>query len=76
MQNVHGMVEGQPGMFDSETYIEEDVKYKEGCPCRTRTCPQHGFCRECVLHHKEVSAHLAEMGLPPESVMCQRLQGR
>jgi hypothetical protein len=30
------------------------------CPCTTRTCPQHGFCKYCVAHHREINDRIAK----------------
>lgn len=54
-----GMDPNAPGLEIMETLIEEDLRYNPECPCRARTCPQHGFCKYCVEHHKQVLAVLA-----------------
>ena len=58
----HGMRPDVPGLEVTETLIEEDLRYNPECPCQTRTCPQHGFCKYCVEHH----ANFAKMPPPPE----------
>ena len=58
MLREFGLSETEPGLEITETFIEEDLRYNPECPCPTRTCPQHGFCKICVQHHRE----LAEMG--------------
>ena len=58
MLKEFGLSETEPGLEITETFIEEDLRYNPECPCPTRTCPQHGFCKLCVRHHRE----LAEMG--------------
>lgn len=65
-----------PGMEHSETYVEEELKYNPKCPCRTRTCPQHGFCSLCMKHHEWVKMKMAEHGLKGDSAVCMRLRGR
>ncbi len=54
MLKEFGLSETEPGLEITETYIEEDLRYNPECPCPTRTCPQHGFCKICVRHHREL----------------------
>lgn len=76
MLKEYGPVEGIPGMESSETYIEEETKYNPNCPCGTRTCPQHGFCKECIAHHEWVKKKMASHGLKGDSPVCMRLRGK
>lgn len=55
MLKEFGLSETEPGLEITETYIEEDLRYNPECPCPTRTCPQHGFCKICVQHHRELA---------------------
>lgn len=54
MLKEFGLSPTEPGLEITETYIEEDLHYNPECPCPTRTCPQHGFCKICVQHHREL----------------------
>ncbi len=57
-----------PGLEISETIIEEDLRYNPNCPCRTRTCPQHGFCKYCIQHHSDLGKLLKDMPHPHEEL--------
>ena len=63
MQIEYGLIPEEPGMEESYTIIPEEFKMNPNCPCPTRTCPNHGFCRYCVPHHEKINRRLVEMGL-------------
>lgn len=54
MLKEFGLSATEPGLEITETFIEEELRYNPECPCPTRTCPQHGFCKICVQHHREL----------------------
>ena len=56
-----GMDPNIPGLEIVETLIEEDVRHNPNCPCKTRTCPQHGFCKYCIQHHCELAEMMTRM---------------
>ncbi|MCC8142384.1 MAG: hypothetical protein LIO56_07660 [Lachnospiraceae bacterium] len=58
-----GMDEQIPGLELTETVIEEDLRFNPNCPCPTRTCSQHGFCKACIVHHKGLR-ELIKDGVP------------
>ncbi len=62
----HGMSPDVPGLEITETLIEEDLRYNPECPCKTRTCPQHGFCKYCLQHHADIARRM-----PPHPHMSQ-----
>lgn len=66
MLKEYGMDPNIPGLEVTETLIEEDLRYNPNCPCKTRTCPQHGFCKYCVQHHAELAELLKNIPHPPE----------
>lgn len=51
----YGLSPEIPGMEISETFIEEDLRYNPECPCLARSCPQHGFCKYCLQHHRALN---------------------
>ncbi len=63
MRIEYGVIPDEPGMEESYTIIPEELKYNPYCPCPTRTCPNHGFCKYCVPHHVDVNKMLVEKGL-------------
>ena len=60
-----GLDPTRPGMELCETLIDEDLKYNPNCPCKTRPCPQHGFCKVCTRHH-------ASHGIDADGPGCHR----
>ena len=36
--------------------IPEDQRMNPECPCRTRGCEYHGFCKLCVAKHQRPAA--------------------
>ena len=63
MQIEYGLLKDEPGMEESYTIIPEDMKMNPYCPCPTRTCPNHGFCKYCVPHHQKIYRRLEEAGM-------------
>lgn len=72
MQIEHGLIPEKPGMEESYTIIPDDMRMCPTCPCPTRTCPNHGFCRYCQAHHAHIDMMLAERGIGPEGPYCKR----
>ncbi|MCL1887822.1 MAG: hypothetical protein FWF96_02995 [Kiritimatiellaeota bacterium] len=31
---------------------EEEPKRNPNCPCKAKSCPRHGICKECQAFHK------------------------
>ena len=63
MQIEYGLLKKEPGMEESYTIIPEDLRMNPNCPCPTRTCPNHGFCKYCIPHHEKINRHLKEIGM-------------
>lgn len=72
MQIEHGLIPEKPGMEESYAIIPDMARMNPRCPCLTRTCPNHGFCRYCKRHHEHIDRLLAESGKPPEGPYCKR----
>ena len=72
MQIEHGFIPGEPGMEEAYTIIGETMRMNPDCPCPTRACPNHGFCKYCVIHHKQLDQRLIENGREPHGVVCKR----
>jgi len=63
MQIEYGLLKDEPGMEESYTIIPEDFKMNPNCPCPTRTCPNHGFCKYCIPHHQKINRRLEAAGM-------------
>lgn len=48
----------------------EDQRLNPECPCRTRGCQYHGFCKSCVEKHRR----LREAGLSDHGSVCERIR--
>jgi len=72
MQIERGKIPECPGMEVSYTIIPEDMRMNPKCPCPTRTCPNHGFCKYCFKHHERIDRLRAEHGVGPEGPYCRR----
>ncbi len=64
-----------PGMENSATIIPDNFRMNPECPCPTRTCPQHGFCKYCKMHHDSIIRMLAAKGIKAHTVFCKRKEG-
>ena len=62
-----GMDPNVPGLEITENFVEEDLRYNPNCPCRTRSCSQHGFCKLCTQHHRELAALFERLGETEEA---------
>lgn len=64
----HGLLPGktlcpdEPGMENSSSIIPDDMRMNPNCPCHSRTCPLHGYCKYCIQHHAELSRELTAIG--------------
>ena len=72
MQIEYGLLREEPGMEESYTIIPEDLKMNPNCPCPTRSCPNHGFCKYCIPHHEKINRMLAEKGIEGHLQFCRR----
>jgi len=72
MQIEYWLLPDEPGMEEAYTIVGEEMKMSPDCPCPTRACPNHGFCKYCILHHKKIDQILAEIGKQPHGVVCKR----
>ena len=50
--------------------IPEDQRMNPECPCRTRGCEYHGFCKLCVAKHQR----LIDAGVSNHGSICQRIK--
>lgn len=66
----YGLIPEEPGMEEVYTIIPEDLKFRPTCPCLTRTCPNHGFCKYCKEHHAKLDRKAAAAGRPPHGPYC------
>lgn len=70
----YGLIEEEPGMEEVYSIIPEDLKMNPKCPCTTRTCPNHGFCKYCVEHHRAITVRLTAMGMKSDPPFCNRFE--
>ena len=55
---------------EEKIVMSEDYPINAECPCRTRGCHYHGFCKACVEKHQR----LIEAGLSDHGSVCQRIK--
>lgn len=72
MQIDYGVYPEEPGMEEVYTIIPDDMKMNPDCGCPARTCPNHGFCRYCVAHHRRLNKKICELGLKGHPQFCGR----
>ena len=72
MRIEYGLIPEEPGMEEVYTIIPEDMKFCPTCPCPTRTCPNHGFCKYCKKHHAELARKDKAVGRPVHLQYCAR----
>ena len=51
---------GQKYSNENRKIYSEEQRYNPNCPCRTRGCDYHGFCKQCVEKHRNMMK-----GAPP-----------
>ncbi len=54
----------EPGIDIMYSIIPEDLRMNPKCPCKARTCPNHGYCFYCTRHHAEINRMLIAEGHP------------
>lgn len=64
----------RPGLEVAYSIIPEDMNMVPKCPCKTRTCPHHGFCEMCARHHADLNERAALDGRKAHGTMCDRLR--
>ncbi len=73
MRSEIGLIPNQGGMEEAYSIIPEDMRMNPDCPCRTRTCPNHGFCQYCYAHHEDLRRMFGERGIVTnEGTFCRR----